>query len=62
MKSLARILTTTTATLAVFSILIFPDARADKKKKEAKHEHKHDHDHASVAGPNGGRIIHEVEP
>jgi hypothetical protein len=29
---------------------------ADKKA------HDHDHDHAAMAGPTGGRVIHEVEP
>ncbi len=38
----------------------------DDDHKEASHEehgHDHDHDHAHMeAGPNGGRVLHAVEP
>ena len=27
-----------------------------------KEDKKHDHDHATMAGPNGGRVLHEVHP
>ena len=27
-----------------------------------KEDKKHDHDHARMAGPNGGRVLHEVHP
>jgi len=35
----------------------------EKDGDSAKHDHEGDHDHDSVeAGPNGGRILHAVEP
>lgn len=52
MKNKANILTLTTSALALLA-LATPILRAAEK------DHKHE-DHA--AGPNGGRVIHEVEP
>ena len=41
-----------------------PALQADEKDhKHEKHDHDHDHDHDHAkAGPNGGRVLHAVEP
>jgi len=39
------------------SLLLAPIAVAEKDK----HDHDHDHHHA-MAGPNGGRVLHDVDP
>ncbi|MEM6910275.1 MAG: hypothetical protein AAF555_01720 [Verrucomicrobiota bacterium] len=38
--------------------------RAPKPKKEttATHDHGHDHSHDEIVGPNGGKILHGVDP
>jgi hypothetical protein len=42
-----------TGTLLALTLL--PALRAEQKEQDHKHEHK-------VAGPNGGRVLHSVEP
>jgi len=52
------------ALAAVFTLALgAPALQADEKDhKHEEHEgHDHDHDHAE-AGPNGGRVLHAVEP
>lgn len=59
--------------VSTIALLAIPFASADEKKKgddHKDHDHKehadHDdhegHDHGKIAGPNGGRILTEVEP
>ena len=52
-----------TGALAGFSALAFMASHvsADEKGHDHDHDHGHAH-HAKEAGPNGGRILHSVEP
>lgn len=38
--------------------ILLPSASAD----EGNRKHRHDHDHARMAGPNGGKVLHDVHP
>ena len=55
------------STITAFALLVTPMAYADEKghdhKKEAHDDHAEhdDHDH-EIKPPNGGRILHDVEP
>ena len=61
MKPTTRILVSTTALATVAFLSLAPPAAAEEEAtKVGAGEHKHDH--AKVAGPNGGKVIHEVEP
>ena len=42
-------------TATLLALACVPALRADKEEKDHKHEHKE-------AGPNGGRVLHSVEP
>lgn len=60
--------TTTTIIIAATAVCLgalpLRIALADKEGDDHKHDPKkeHEHEHAAKAGPNGGRLIHEVEP
>lgn len=56
MKTTTKLLTT--ATSISLAALISLASAADEN---AKGKHDHDHDH-KMAGPNGGKILHEVDP
>ena len=58
MKTIQRLFSSTTA-LTTFAVLALAcPATAD----DGKNKHDHDHDHAKMAGPNGGRVLHQVHP
>ena len=38
--------------------ILLPSASAD----EGNRKHRHDHHHARMAGPNGGKVLHDVHP
>ena len=59
MKTTARSLTFAIV-VATIAMLSFAPARAAEKEKKAGHHHHHDH--AAMVGPNGGKVLHEVEP
>jgi hypothetical protein len=59
MKTLA-IITTLIATYGLSPLVQAEDKNTDPTQKEAPHDH--NHDHAEKAGPNGGRLLTQVEP
>lgn len=60
MKTLTRIIVPAAATIAALACLSLSNLQAAEKDDADKHDH--DHDHAAMAGPNGGKVLHEVEP
>jgi hypothetical protein len=51
----------TTHLISTLTILAMGAVFLPLQAEEKKHDHDHDHDHI-VAGPNGGRVLHAVEP
>lgn len=57
MKKLSRTLVSSAAALAALACLSISNMKAAEDD-----DHKHHHHHATMAGPNGGKVLHEVEP
>ena len=59
-KSFAGCLASVCITVLLQPLVAAPD---DHKHHDHKHhDHHKDHDHASMAGPNGGKVLYEVHP
>jgi hypothetical protein len=53
----------TAFTFALGAPALQADEKDHKHEEHEGHDHDHDHDHDKVeAGPNGGRVLHAVEP
>ena len=59
LKSFAAL--ATVFTFALGAPALQADEKDHKHEEHEGHDHDHDHDHAE-AGPNGGRVLHAVEP
>jgi ABC-type nickel/cobalt efflux system permease component RcnA len=57
MKKLSRTLVSSAAALAALTCLSISSVKAAEDD-----DHEHHHHHATMAGPNGGKVLHEVEP
>ena len=55
----------TITSIIVASLLAVPFAVAEDHDHDHKHDHDHDHEHHhdhAIVGPNGGRVLHDVNP